>query len=708
MPRGSAFLVGSPVLGLLGRPGSPAYVIPGAWGIRRVRASTIVRMPQIAPYGSWESPVTTALMTDDAATITDVRSQSGIVWWSEMRPSEGGRIQVVRREPDGLAADILPDGFSARTRVHEYGGGAWWPHEDVVFFANWTDQRVYRISPGAAPEPITPEPEVGGAWRYADGIVTSDGRWIICVREDHTEKGEPRNELVGLATDGSCDPVVLVAGHDFVSSPRMSADQRQVAWIAWDHPNMPWDDTELWLGQLELTGEVPTIERARRVAGGPGKSVMQPRWNRHGILHMISDRSNLWNVYRVDGVDAVAPLLDVNAEIGGPPWLFGRSDYAFTSPDGDLVATWSADGIAHVSHVSRDGEVHTSWPLPYAAMSFVHADGEAIVAAASSADREPEVVRFVLTSEGPDVEVLRPARELGLDPAGISRAEAITFPSRDGREAHAFVYRPASAEFTGPDGDLPPLIVMSHGGPTAAASSAFQLGIQFWTSRGFAVIDVNYGGSTGFGRAYRKSLEGAWGIIDVEDCCSAAEYLAEQGLVDPQRLAIRGGSAGGFTTLSALALTDTFQAGANHFGVSDMETLATLTHKFESRYLDSMVGPYPEAKSTYEARSPINHVAGFSAPLITFQGLDDKVVLPEQSERIVQALDAAGIPHAYLAFEGEQHGFRRAETIAAVHDAELSFYAQVFGFEPAGVETPVTIVHAEALGDTVPSSSHTP
>ena len=661
-----------------------------------VEPSTIARMPNVAPYGTWDSPITPDRMVEGAARLDGVAAENGVVWWSESRPSEGGRIQIARRDPDGSVTDLLPDGFNARTRVHEYGGGAWWVDRGVVFFANWDDQRLYRLDPGAEPYAITDEPPEPAAWRYADGVVTPDGAWLVCVREDHTLAGEPHNEIVAFRTDDSSEPVVLVSGRDFVAAPRLSPDGRQLAWIAWDHPNMPWDDTELWLAGFEVDSG-PRIDSARRVAGGRGKSVMQPVWSPEGTLHVISDRSDLWNVHRVDGVDAVAPLLDVNAEIGGPAWLFGFADYGLTAPEGDLVAVWSADGVANLSHVSLDGAVHTTWPLPYADLAFVSIDGRRIVAAGYPTDREPEVVAIEIGADGPEIEVLRRARDLELDPAEIARAEAITFPSVEGREAHAYFYRPTNANAVGPEGELPPLIVMSHGGPTSAARSFFQLAIQFWTSRGFAVADVNYGGSTGYGRAYRRRLNGTWGIVDVEDCCAAATYLADQGLVDPERLIIRGGSAGGFTTLAALAFTDRFHAGANHFGVSDMETLATMTHKFESRYLDSLVGRYPEERATYEARSPINHVDGFSSPLITFQGLEDAVVLPEQSERIVAALDAAEVPHAYLAFEGEQHGFRMADTIKAVHNAELSFYGQVFGFEPAGVGEPVSVVHADAL-----------
>jgi dipeptidyl aminopeptidase/acylaminoacyl peptidase len=653
--------------------------------------------PQTLPFGSWPSPVTTSLLVEGAASLTDVWGEGDAVWWSERRPQEAGRIQIVRRDPDGTTTDVLPEGFNARTRVHEYGGGAWWVARGVVYFTNWSDQRLYRVVPGSQPEAITPEPTVPAGWRYADGRVTPDGESIVCVREDHTGDGEAVNEIVSIAVDGSKEPTVLVTGRDFVAAPRPSPDGKQLAWIAWDHPSMPWDDTELWVAHMHAAGGQATIDRARRVAGGRDEAVMQPRWSRHGMLHVISDRKDMWNVYRVDGVDTLAPMLDADGEVGAPAWIFGLSAYGFTRPDGDLVATWSNDTGAVVGVVSHDEGSQATYQLPLKSLGFLRTNGDEAVAIAHTSTREPEVVRIRLESGGPDVDVLRPSRDLQLSDEDISVAQPIAFPSKEGRTAYALFYEPKNAEHVGPVDEQPPLVVMSHGGPTSAAQSSFNLGIQYWTTRGFAVVDVNYGGSTGYGRAYRNLLRGNWGVVDIEDCCAAAEFLANQGLVDGDRLVIRGGSAGGFTTLAALAFTDTFKAGANHYGVSDMVTLDDGTHKFESQYMVSMVGPRPEADDLFHERSPINHVDGFSVPLITFQGLDDQIVLPEQSERIVAALDAKGVPHAYMAFEGEQHGFRQAETIVAVADAELSFYGQVLGFDTPGVGEPVKIVHGESL-----------
>ncbi len=654
-------------------------------------------MSDILPHGSWPSPVTPELIVQGAATLTDTWEEGETVWWSELRPSEGGRVQIVRRDPDGECTDLLPDGFSARNRVHEYGGGAWWVDRGIVYFTNWDDQRMYRLAPDGPPQPITPEPPVPHGWRYADGRVTLDGSCIVCVREDHTTGDEARNEIVAVAADGSRDPIVLITGRDFVSSPRPSPDGRQLAWITWDHPNMPWDDTELWIASMKCRGGVVSVGGPRRVAGGTGESVMQPEWGRHGILYVISDQSDWWNIYKVEGVDSLTPMVKLDAEIGGPAWTFSTSTFGFTKPDGHIILTWTERGRARLGRIDPMGGELQAWILPYVSLRNLRVAGQTVVAVAESTHHEPEVVRLSTVASHAQHQVLRKSRDLGLDPDMISRPEPIAFLSAGGRSAHAYFYPPAHAEVEGPEDELPPLIVMSHGGPTSAARSSFNLATQFWTSRGFAVVDVDYGGSTGYGRTYRKLLDGNWGVVDVEDCCAAAEYLSRKGFVDGARMAIRGGSAGGFTTLAALTTTDTFRAGANHFGVSDLGGLAEETHKFESRYLDKLVGPWPDAKDVYDARSPINHVDGFSCPLITFQGLEDAIVLPNQSERIVAALDAKGIPHAYLAFEGEQHGFRKAETIISVLNAELSFYGQVFGFDPHGVSEPVTIAHGDRL-----------
>ncbi|MCU4182788.1 S9 family peptidase [Acidiferrimicrobium sp. IK] len=622
-----------------------------------------------APYGTWPSPITPALLTERAVGLSQVGVLGDRVVWNEARPSEAGRQVLVAARPGEPGEDLTPAGFSARTQVHEYGGRCWTVAGDAVVASNWDDQRLWRFAPGAPPEPLTEEPPQPRAFRYADPVATPDGRWVIAVRERHHD-GAVDNDLVAVALDRPATVVVLADGHDFFSAPALSPDGRRLAWLSWDHPNMPWDDTELWAADLDADAH---LSAPRRVAGSAGESVQQPRWSGSGVLHWVSDRSGWWNLY-ADG----APLCPADAEFGEPGWVFGTSTYTFTS-DGRLIAAWSGPDGSGIGEV-RDGKVD-AWDLPYAGYSDLRAFGDGVVCLAASPTSPPAVIRIDRAGRH---QVLRASRVVDVDPAFLSRPERLTFPTSGGERAWALVYRPASATHEGPPAERPPLVVMSHGGPTSAASSSLNLGVQYWTSRGFAVADVDYRGSTGYGREYRNRLRGDWGVCDVEDCAAVARWLGEQGSVDPARCVIRGGSAGGFTTLAALAFSDVFAAGASLYGVADLAALARDTHKFESRYLDRMVGPWPEAEAVYRARSPIHHVEGFDRPLILFQGLEDMVVPPAQSEIIYHALRDKGIPVAYLAFEGEQHGFRKAETIQAVAAAELSFYGRVLGFEPVG------------------------
>jgi dipeptidyl aminopeptidase/acylaminoacyl peptidase len=630
-----------------------------------------------------------------AVRLSEVRFDSGDVYWSEGRPAEGGRTQLVRHSVDGITTDLLPEGMDARTAVHEYGGAAWWVRDGVVWFTNWADQRLYRLDSGAAPVAVTPVPAVPRGDRYADGDVGPEGV-LVAVRERHPASGrgalDVRNEIVRIEGDGP--PELLVSGPDFVSSPRLDPDGTRLAWVSWDHPSMPWDDTVLTVRDL-ATG-TDTV-----VAGGPGESVTEPRWQSDGVLLFLSDRTGWWNLYRWTPRDGVEPVIEVDAEIGVPGFQLGSARYALL-PDGRIVFARWREGYDGLAVRGMDGAV-TDLDWPFSAVAAVRAAGpDHVVVVAGTPTAEPAVYR--VRPDGLVVEVLRPPRELGIDTGYVSVPESVSFPSvdRDGnpRTSHALFYSSASPDRTGPDGELPPLLVVIHGGPTGAAVPSLSIGLQYWTSRGFAVVDVNYAGSSGFGRTYRDLLKGAWGVVDVADCIAAARWLAEQGRVDPARLAIRGASAGGYTTLAALARDGTpFAAGADHFGVADLEALAAETHKFESRYLDGLIGPYPQRRDVYVARSPIHHVEKLTRPLIVLQGMQDEVVPPNQSEMIVNALRARKVPVAYLLFDGEQHGFRRAENIRRALDAELSFYAQVFGFElppEEGIE-PVTVENAENL-----------
>ncbi|GAB3007920.1 S9 family peptidase [Amycolatopsis acidiphila] len=625
----------------------------------------------ISAFGSWSTPVTAELVITAAVGISDVRADGAAVVWSERRPAEGGRCQLVRCGPDGTLTELLPDGFDARTSVHEYGGGDWWLRDGVIWFANWADQRLYRLESGVA-EPLTPEPAVARGDRFADGDLSADGTFLVAVRERHSGS-EVRNEVVRLAASGPGEPEVLVTGPDFVAAPRLSADDARLAWISWNHPSMPWDDTVLTVREL-ATGEETVV------AGGPGESVSQPQWQPGGSLYFLSDRTGWWNLYRWSPGGGVEPVIVLDAEIGVPGWQLGTQRYV-PLPDGRVVfARWS-DGYDRLA-IAAPGDAVTPLDLPFSAVAALRPAGGEVVLIAGTPTEEPGVYR--VSADGA-VRTIRAPRRTGLDPAYVSVPEAISFPSGD-RTAHALFYPPANPEFAGPEGTRPPLIVMIHGGPTASAVPVLSLGVQFWTSRGFAVVDVNYGGSAGFGRAYREQLLGEWGVVDVADCLAAARWLAAQGRADGGKLLIRGGSAGGYTTLAALARPDTpFAAGTDMFGIADLEVLAADTHKFESRYLDRLIGPYPQAREVYVARSPIHRAAEFGRPLLVLQGADDPVVPPNQSELIVDALRSRQLPVAYLLFEGEQHGFRRAENIRRALEAELSFYSQILGFElPAG------------------------
>ncbi len=644
--------------------------------------------PTVAPYGTWRSPISAAMLVEGGVSLSHVWLEDGAAYWLEGRPSEGGRSVIVRAAPGGSPVDVTPEGFNARTKVHEYGGGSFVVHRGVVFSSNFTDQRLYRHDPGQPPTPITPETD--GRVRYADGRVMPDGSRLLCVRERH-EGDDVVNEIVSIPTDGSGEASIVVGGRDFFSTPRISPDGTKLAWLTWDLPYLPWDGSELWVADLDASGNV---SGERLVAGSAAaESIFQPEWGPDGVLHFVSDRTDWWNLYReIDGeVRAICPM---DAEFGWPQWVFGVSTYAFLD-DGRIACIWTRNGTQHVSVIDpRTGEL-LDLDLPYDAIDFpfIAAEGQTIAFVGGSADTPPQVV--VLDFLARSVDVLKESDTITVGPAFLSAPRAIEFPTDGGLTAHAFFYPPANEDFVGPADERPPLIVMSHGGPTSAVSAEFDMAMRFWTSRGFAVVDVNYGGSTGYGRAYRERLNGNWGVVDTMDCINAARYLAGQGEVDGDRLLIRGGSAGGYTTLCALTFHDDFAAGASYYGISDLEPFAMPggTHKFESRYEHTLVGPYPEAAELYRARSPIHFVDMISCPMILLQGSEDEVVPPAQSEVMVDALKAKGLPHAYLLFEGEQHGFRKAENIIRSLEAELSFYAQILGFEPGDPIEPVAIAN---------------
>jgi dipeptidyl aminopeptidase/acylaminoacyl peptidase len=632
----------------------------------------------VAPYGSWESPIGAAEVTRASIRFPDSLETDGDdLYWTESRPQEGGRTVVVRRPPGQPPEDVTPPGFDARTRVHEYGGGAYAVHRGTVIFANFADQRLYRHRPGEEPRPITPRPALPAALRYAD-FTFGDG-YLICVGERHG-LGEVCNELIRLPLDGSSAPEVIASGHDFYSSPRISPDGKALCWLAWDHPDMPWNGTRLWLAEVGTGGH---LAEPRAVAGGRGESIFQPEWSPQGVLHYASDRSGWWNLYRSDRPD---PIASVAGDAGVPQWVFRLRRYAFLE-DGAIVAVYGSPQGAGLLLHGADG---TTRPLPGpgAWLAAPVAGGGRLCLIAGGPAAFPAVLR--MDPKSGQVAVERSPEGPGIDTASISEPQRVAFPTPDG-PAHAYYYPPTNPGWQAPEGERPPLLVTIHGGPTAAARPVLDPEVQFWTSRGFALADVDYGGSTGYGRAYWERLHRRWGVVDVRDCALAAAHLAATGRADPARLAIRGGSAGGYTTLAALAFRNEFAAGASHFGIADLELLARDTHKFESRYLDWLVGPYPGEQATYRERSPIHHLEGITRPVILFQGLEDRVVPPQQAEVMAAALRERGVPVAHLTFPGEGHGFRQAENIARTLEAELSFYGQVFGFAPAGEIEPVAV-----------------
>jgi dipeptidyl aminopeptidase/acylaminoacyl peptidase len=642
-----------------------------------------VSQKTVAPYGTWSSPISAEMVAQAGVRLSAPWIEDGVVWWLEGRAAEGGRVALVRRDPDGSRVDAVPEDFNVRTSVHEYGGGAYCIRRGVAYCSNFDDQRLYRIQPGAEPVPITPDvPE--RRHRYADGRIIEDGRLWIGVRERHAESDrsvDVVNELVAVPTDGSTEPRVIVDGRDFYSSPRISPDGRRLCFLAWNLPWMPWDGCELHVADIAPDGAVTNVAH---VAGSDGtESIWQPEWSPGGDLVFVSDRSGWWNLERIRDGERRA-LYPVEAEFGYPAWVFGLQSFAFVD-DGRLVCGYEAGGFTRFGLVDPESGTLDrldvgldSWRSPY----LVAERGDAVVVAGSST--EPTQVARIEIASGRR-ETLRTSLEAPIPIEYVSMPQAIEFPTEGGLTAHAFFYPPTNPDYEATRDEAPPLVVESHGGPTDAAVAVFSLGVQYWTSRGFGLVDVDYGGSTGYGRAYRERLNGQWGVVDLQDCVHAARYLVERGEADPERLLITGGSAGGYTTICALTFTDVFAAGTTYFGVADLEQFTGgETHKFELKYEHTLVGPYPERADLYRERSPIHFTDRIQTPMLVLQGADDRVVPPAQAELIVAALRERGIPHAYLLYEGEGHGFRKAENIIGSLEAELSFYAQVLGFEPAG------------------------
>ncbi|HEV8427281.1 MAG TPA: S9 family peptidase [Pyrinomonadaceae bacterium] len=648
------------------------------------RGWTLLNSPKIAPYGSWKSPITSDLIVEGSVGLGQPSFDGDDIYWMEMRPKEAGRNVIVKRSSNGSCVGVNQPPINARTKVHEYGGGDYIVKQGIVCFSNFSDQRLYRQDgPGAIPQPLTAPGDV----RYADSCLDQARGRLICVREDHTREGtEAVNSIVSVNLQpGDNHGTVLVEGNDFYSTPRLSPDGTQLAWLTWNHPNMPWDGCELWVGEFAEDG---TLASTRWVAGGAAESIFQPEWSPDGVLYFASDRSGWWNLERITPDGGIERVCQSKAELGMPQWVFGMSSYAFVSPE-IIVCSHVDQGVSTFATIDTGTGKLTPVDCPYTDIQYLRAaKGQAVFRGGSPTD-VAAIVRFNLGTG--HFETLRRSNDLETYPQYFSVPRAIEFPTEGGLTAHGFFYPPQNPDYRAPDNEKPPLIVKSHGGPTAAASTALSLSIQYWTSRGFAVLDVNYGGSTGYGRQYRERLNRKWGIVDVDDCVNGARYLAERGEVDGNRLIITGGSAGGYTTLCALTFKNVFRAGASHFGISNTESMARDTHKYESQYLTGLLGPYPERKDIYYDRSPINFPERLSCPVIFFQGLEDKVVPANQAETMVDAIRAKGIPVSYVAFAGEQHGFRQAKHIKRTLDGELYFYSKVFRFALADPVEPVEI-----------------
>ncbi len=634
-----------------------------------------------AKYGSWKSPITADFMTARGIDLLEIALDGDDIYWIEGRASEGGRYTIVRRKPDGTISECTPPEFYARTTVHEYGGGAFTVADGVIYFANFRDQHLYRQRVGQQPELLTP----GDGYRYADLEIDRDRGRLICIREDHTSGTEAVNTIVSISLKEGGNGEILVQGNDFYSSARLSPDGSQLAYLTWNHPSMPWDGCELWLTAVKRDG---TLEHPQLIAGGPSESVFQPAWSPDGILHFVVESSGWWNLYRWQA-GMLKALYPMDAEFGRPQWAFGMSTYGFASPT-RILCCYAQNGAWHLAWLDTQIEELTPIDSPYTDIGHVQVGRGFAAFIAGGPTHLSSVVR--MDFESGEMQALRATFDITVDPGYISIPQPITYPTDGDEQADAIYYPPTNKDFHAPMDERPPLIVMSHGGPTGMTSTALRYPTQYWTSRGFAVLDVNYGGSAGYGREYRQRLNGRWGVVDVADCCNGALYLASKGMADRDRLAVRGASAGGYTTLACLTFRpDVFKAGASHYGLSELEVFVKDTHKFESRYMYSLVGPYPARKDLYFERSPINFIGNISSSVILFQGDEDKIVSPSQAKMMFDAVRKKGLPVAYLLFQGEQHGFRKAENIKRSLEAELYFYSKVFGFQPADRIDPVSI-----------------
>ena len=662
-----------------------------------------------APYGSWKSPITAEmLISGGKRRLNEIKIDGSDIYWLDGRPAEAGRIVIMRRTADGTVEDLTPAPFNSRNAVHEYGGGSYAVRNRTIYFTNWEDQRIYSQIDGGKLRPLTAEPPFPRSIRYADLTITTNGKYILCVRETHHQDGaEAINEIAAIDT-ATGEQKTIATGRDFYCAPRSCPSHDGIAWTEWDHPNMPWDGNTLVSSSFNQ--DDATISTTAPIAGQQDESIVQPTWGPNGLLHFVTDRTGWWNIHAWKDGEPVN-LRHEESDHGRPDWQFAFTSYAHLPDnkialgkggvtDGSIVLINS--GVPPLAGEMSGGQrglansTH-SIEIPYSEISFITAgpDGTTILFVGASPTAEPAIISLDLETE--HCSTIYAPSDIDIDRGYLSTPHHIIFPTTDNGQAHAFCYEPTNKDFTAPDGELPPLVTICHGGPTSASGTGLDLSTHYWTSRGFAVVDVNYRGSSGYGKVYRDALKGKWGIYDTDDCIAAAQHLIDQNLVDKDRVIIRGGSAGGYTTINALTFHNFFAAGAALYGIADLMVFIGDTHKFESRYLDSLVGPYPEEAQRYHDRSAINFMDQLATPMIILQGLEDEIVPPSQAEIMVNALESKGLPYAYIGFPGEQHGFRQAANIIRAQQAELHFYGKVLNFQPAD-QIPEDTVEVRNLG----------
>lgn len=615
------------------------------------------------PFGTWPSSISSKIVASAAPKISCIKSYNEQLFWVESRPQESGRNVIVCQDKEGKTKDLLPEPYSHSSRVHEYGGMAYTLLDNTIYFVNASDQRIYQIDIASGyAKAIT---EQGP--RFADLAIDSTNNRLIAVCEQHNDNGEPENFLAGISLDKANQKLQrLASGADFYAYPRISPNGQKLCWIEWNHPNMPWDCTQLYCADNQII-----LSNQNMVAGADNnEAIFQPQWSPDNQLYYVSDRNNWWNIYSAEN----GIVLDMPAEFATPLWQFGMSTYDFIDSN-TIACLWTQQGTWHCGFLNIASGTLSTIDCPYKSMQAACCLNGKLYMIAGAPNIADEVVAV---SKRDFIESVYSPACLNVESDNLAMPESISFPTANKERVQAFFYAPNHSQYAGMENELPPVITICHGGPTGATDCGLNLKIQYWTNRGFAVVDINYRGSTGFGRDYRNALNDAWGVADVEDTQHAVNYLIAQNKVDADRCIVRGSSAGGYTVLAALTFTDTFKAGASLYGIGNLETLASDTHKFESRYLDKLVGPYPEQQEIYQHRSPINHIDQLNCPVIFLQGLEDKVVPPNQAEMMVSSLEKKGIPVVYVKFPDEGHGFRKSENIVRAMEAELTFYSDVF------------------------------